>query len=53
MRFEPDLRRDFTFNNCERSRKLIECVWQRNDEGKIFVDWLDVLQEFDWEIIFA
>lgn len=41
------------FLNTSRSRNLVRDVWRRNDGGKILVDWLDVAQEYDWEIIFA
>lgn len=33
-----------------RSRKLVHEVWKRNQEGKVFVDWLDIVAEWDWEI---
>jgi hypothetical protein len=38
------------FNNAKRSLKLAERVWERNDSGKVAVDWLDIIEEFAWEL---
>ncbi|KAL1410868.1 hypothetical protein Q8F55_001811 [Vanrija albida] len=42
--------RTFGFLNVPRSRKLVHEVWKRNQDGKVFVDWLDIVAEWDWEI---
>ncbi|KAI5460513.1 fungal-specific transcription factor domain-containing protein [Mariannaea sp. PMI_226] len=41
------------FLNVSRSRRIVEKVWDQNQGGRISVHWLDVLADFDWEIIFA
>ncbi|WVF71737.1 hypothetical protein IAT40_006545 [Kwoniella sp. CBS 6097] len=50
MRIYDDVSSEFGFRNVERSRKLVNDVWARNAGGSIFVDWLDVIEENDWEI---
>ncbi|OCF31007.1 hypothetical protein I316_07278 [Kwoniella heveanensis BCC8398] len=50
MRIYDDISAEFGFRNVERSRKLVNDVWSRNLGGSIFVDWLDVIEENDWEI---
>ncbi|ORY27123.1 fungal-specific transcription factor domain-domain-containing protein [Naematelia encephala] len=41
---------DFEFLNVSRSRTIVNEVWAKNSNGSVFVDWLDILAEFDWEI---
>jgi hypothetical protein len=41
---------DFAFGNVPRSRKVFREVWSQNQGGKVFVDWVDVVDEFDWEL---
>ncbi|PWN48811.1 hypothetical protein IE53DRAFT_398972 [Violaceomyces palustris] len=41
---------DFAFMNLGRSHRIIKEVWSRNQQGRIFVDWLDIVEEFDWEL---
>ncbi|CED83530.1 Protein of unknown function DUF3468 [Phaffia rhodozyma] len=43
----------FRFLNVSRSRMLVYTVWERNDRGSLFVDWLDVAAEFDWDLFFV
>jgi transcriptional activator protein UGA3 len=38
------------FANIQRSLKVVEEVWQRYEDGGAWVDWLDVVSEFDWEL---
>ncbi|KAK8858953.1 hypothetical protein IAR55_003184 [Kwoniella newhampshirensis] len=49
-RIYDDFLADFGFLNVERSRKIVQEVWARNSGGQVFVDWLDILEEYDWEI---
>ncbi|WWD17573.1 hypothetical protein CI109_102014 [Kwoniella shandongensis] len=49
-RIYDDFMADFGFLNVERSRKIVQEVWTRNSGGQVFVDWLDILEEYDWEI---
>ncbi|ORY35758.1 fungal-specific transcription factor domain-domain-containing protein [Naematelia encephala] len=44
---------DLAFLNTSRSRKIVHDVWAKNQNGQTLVDWLDVLGEYSWEIIFA
>lgn len=48
----PPTRTDYGgFLNIHRSKKLVRDVWARNQEGRVFVDWIDIVQtELDWEI---
>ncbi len=39
--------------NVARSKKIVKEVWARNQDGKVSVDWMNVLADFDWEIILA
>ncbi|KAL7931194.1 fungal-specific transcription factor domain-containing protein [Trichoderma chlorosporum] len=41
------------FLNMSRSRQIVQRLWDQNQGGRISVHWLDILAEFDWEIIFA
>ncbi|GMK57954.1 hypothetical protein CspeluHIS016_0407880 [Cutaneotrichosporon spelunceum] len=41
------------FLNVPRSRALMHEVWARNQEGRAFVDWLDIVLEYDWEMYFT
>lgn len=41
---------DLGFRNVERSRQVVHEVWKRNQEGRLFVDWLDIVQEWEWEL---
>ncbi|BEJ02047.1 hypothetical protein CcaverHIS631_0607290 [Cutaneotrichosporon cavernicola] len=41
------------FLNVPRSRTLMHEVWARNQEGRAFVDWLDIVLEYDWEVYFV
>lgn len=43
-------RNEYAFGNIARSRRVYREVWSRNDGGKVFVDWVDIVEEFDWEI---
>jgi hypothetical protein len=38
------------FANISRSLKVVEEVWRRYDAGAAWVDWLDVVSDFDWEL---
>jgi hypothetical protein len=38
------------FKNLARSRQVVHEVWNRNQNGQVMVDWLDVIQEWDWEL---
>ncbi|KAK6910371.1 hypothetical protein I203_104403 [Kwoniella mangroviensis CBS 8507] len=49
-RIYDDIYAEFGFRNVERSRKIVHELWKKNADGKVFVDWLDVLEENDWEI---
>nr|XP_019046014.1 hypothetical protein I302_04754 [Kwoniella bestiolae CBS 10118]OCF24944.1 hypothetical protein I302_04754 [Kwoniella bestiolae CBS 10118] len=49
-RIYEDISAEFGFRNVERSRKIVHELWKKNVDGKVFVDWLDVLEENDWEI---
>jgi hypothetical protein len=42
--------KDMAFANIQRSLKVVEEVWQRYEDGGAWVDWLDVVSEFDWEL---
>lgn len=39
-----------SFSNVPRSLTIVHEVWARNDQGRKVVDWLDIVQEYDWEI---
>ena len=41
------------FLNTSRSRKIVRDVWSRNNHGEVLVDWVDILIEYDWEIMFT
>ena len=41
---------DLGFLNTSRSQKIVHEVWARNQEGRLCVDWLDVVAEYDWEL---
>ena len=43
-------RADMGFKNLARSRQVVHEVWNRNQNGQVMVDWLDVIQEWDWEL---
>lgn len=43
-------RHEYGFLNVERSRKIVHEVWARNQGGQLHMDWLDLLEEYDWEI---
>ncbi|WVQ77263.1 hypothetical protein IAR50_006947 [Cryptococcus sp. DSM 104548] len=49
-RIYDDILHDFGFLNVERSRKIVHEVWSRNAGGTVHFDWLDLLEEYDWEI---
>ncbi|WVR07312.1 hypothetical protein IAU60_004353 [Kwoniella sp. DSM 27419] len=49
-RIYEDVYAEFGFRNVERSRKIVHDVWKKNADGTMFVDWIDVLVENDWEI---
>ncbi|TYJ53754.1 hypothetical protein B9479_005592 [Cryptococcus floricola] len=49
-RIYDDILQDFGFLNVERSRKIVHEVWSRNVGGAAHFDWLDLLEEYDWEI---
>jgi transcriptional activator protein UGA3 len=49
-RLEADGRTDYAFGNVARSRRVYREVWRQNQGGRIFVDWVDVLTERDWEL---
>jgi hypothetical protein len=38
------------FKNVSRSRQVVHEVWKRNQDGKVFVDWMDVVSEWEWEL---
>ncbi len=42
--------KDMAFANIQRSLKIVEEVWRRYDRGGAWVDWLDVVADFDWEL---
>lgn len=42
--------RDLAFLNVPRSHKVIREVWRRSDGEGRQVDWLDVVQEWDWDL---
>ncbi|KAJ9102980.1 hypothetical protein QFC19_004537 [Naganishia cerealis] len=42
--------RDLAFLNVPRSHKVVQEVWRRSDAEGRQVDWLDVLQEWDWDL---
>jgi hypothetical protein len=35
--------------NISRSLKLVREVWARTD-GSVYVDWVDILEQYDWEL---
>jgi transcriptional activator protein UGA3 len=41
---------DLAFANTSRSRSIVHEIWTRNENGKLFVDWLDVIKEWEWEL---
>lgn len=43
-------RGDLGFKNVARSRQVVEEVWSRNQGGQVSVDWLDIVQEWEWEL---
>jgi hypothetical protein len=43
-------RDDWAFKNIGRSRKIAEEVRRRNNDGQAHVDWLDVVEEYEWEL---
>ncbi|WRT66087.1 uncharacterized protein IL334_003040 [Kwoniella shivajii] len=49
-RIYEDLYNEFGFRNIERSQKIVHDFWKNNADGSQFVDWLDVVEENDWEI---
>jgi hypothetical protein len=38
------------FRAVNRSRRLVQEVWDGNQGGRVYVDWLDVLIELEWEL---
>jgi hypothetical protein len=42
--------RELAFLNVPRSHKVIREVWRRSDAEGRQVDWLDVVQEWDWDL---
>ena len=42
--------RDLAFLNVPRSHKVVQEVWRRSDAEGRQVDWLDVVQEWDWDL---
>jgi len=46
-------RNSLGFLNTSRSRKIVRDVWSRNNNGELLVDWVDILIEYDWEIMFT
>lgn len=49
-RIYDDILHEYGFLNVERSRKIVHEVWARNQDGQLHMDWLDLLEEYDWEI---
>ncbi|OWZ62588.1 hypothetical protein AYX14_00008 [Cryptococcus neoformans] len=49
-RIYDDILHEYGFLNVERSRKIVHEVWARNQGGQLHMDWLDLLEEYDWEI---
>lgn len=45
-----DRREEYAFRNIPRSRIIVAELWKRNDHGRIYVDWLDVVEEYEWEL---
>jgi hypothetical protein len=45
-----DSREELAFNNVKRSRSIVHEIWRRNQGGKVFIDWLDIIKEYDWEL---
>ncbi|KAL6821853.1 fungal-specific transcription factor domain-containing protein [Trichoderma sp. SZMC 28015] len=41
------------FLNMSRSRQIVQKLWDQNQGGRLFIHWLSILADFDWEIIFA
>ncbi|KAL7908040.1 fungal-specific transcription factor domain-containing protein [Trichoderma velutinum] len=41
------------FRNMSRSRQIVQRLWDQNQGGRLSIHWLDILADFDWEIIFA
>lgn len=44
---------DISFMHLTRSRRLVEEVWNRNQEGEMLVDWVDILEQWGWEMFFV
>jgi transcriptional activator protein UGA3 len=45
-----DMLDQFGFHNVPRSKRIVNAVWDRNEQGKAFVDWLDIVAEYDWDL---
>lgn len=43
----------YPFLNLQRSRTIVEEVWSRNCGGALYVDPIDVMEEFGWELNLA
>jgi transcriptional activator protein UGA3 len=41
---------DWAFRNIPRSRRIAQEVRARNDAGQRHVHWLDVVEEYDWQL---
>lgn len=39
--------------NVAKSWKIVQEVWNRNQEGRVYVDWLDIIVDWDWELVLA
>lgn len=39
--------------NVTKSWKIVQEVWNRNQEGRVYVDWLDIIVDWDWELVLA
>ena len=43
-------RNHWAFKNIPRSRRIAQEVRSRNDEGRRYVDWIHVVEEYEWEL---
>jgi transcriptional activator protein UGA3 len=41
---------ELAFGNTKRSRVVVHEIWKRNQGGKVFIDWLDIIKEWDWQL---
>jgi hypothetical protein len=36
----------------ERTKRIVQEVWHRNQGGQVPVDWMAIADDWDWELFF-